>query len=132
MSLNSKIITALSNNHFVVKIANSFVSTENCVDCTVEVHRIAENFCKQIDENMIFAEKTFADCLLLPCQRMPRPQILQRKLLQIATKPQNSRKFSLLKVSHYTVYFLPTCRTSQSLPYNEQHMSNKCHVSLSN
>ena len=52
---------------------------------------------------MIFTVKTFTDCSLLPCQRMPRPQILQRKLLQISTKLWNSRKFSPSKVSHYTV-----------------------------
>ena len=87
----------------MVKVANSFVSTENCVVCTVEVHHIAENF-HELVKNTIFAEKTFADCLLLPCQWMPCPQISQRKLSQIATKPQNSRKFSLLKVSHYIRY----------------------------
>ena len=28
----------------------------------------------RIGENTIFAEKTFADCSLLPCQRTPRPK----------------------------------------------------------
>ena len=37
---------------------------------------------------------------------MLHPQILQRKLLRIATKPQNLRKFSPPKVSRYTVYGL--------------------------
>ena len=40
-------------------------------------------------------EKTFADCSLLSCQEMPRHQTSWRKLSQIATKPQNSQKFSL-------------------------------------
>ena len=65
-------------------------------------------------------EKAFATCwkirflrrkpsgiaLLLPHQRMPRPQISWRKLSQMATKPQNSPKFSTLKVSHYMVFQL--------------------------
>ena len=33
---------------------------------------------------------------------MPRPQTSQRKLSQIASKPQNSRRFSPSKVSRYT------------------------------
>ena len=40
----------------MVKVANSFVSTENCVVCTVEVHHIAENF-HELVKNTIFAEK---------------------------------------------------------------------------
>ena len=50
-----------------------------------------------------FAEKTFADCSLLLRQRMLCPQISRRKLLQIATKLQNSGQFSPSKVSRYTV-----------------------------
>jgi len=42
-------------------------------------YRIAENFCE---------EKLLRNARLY-CQRMPRPKISQRKLLQIATKPQN-------------------------------------------
>jgi len=34
----------------------------------------------QIGEKYSFMEKTFADCLLVPCQRKPHPQILWRKL----------------------------------------------------
>ena len=50
-------------------------------------------------KNTIFIEKTLADYSLLLHQRTPLSQIsLQRKLAQIATKPQNSRKFSFLKV----------------------------------
>ena len=52
---------------------------------------------------MIFGEKTFADCSLVPRQRMPHPQISQRKLSQTVPKPRNSRRFSPSKVSHYTV-----------------------------
>ena len=51
----------------------------------------------------IFVKKISADCSLLPCQRMPCPQILWRELSQIATKPRNSRKFSPSKVFRYTV-----------------------------
>jgi len=57
----------------------------------------------RIGENMIFVEKTLADCSLLLRQRTPRPKISRRKLSQIATKPWNSRKFSPSKVSCYTV-----------------------------
>ena len=46
-----------------------------------------------------FVEKTFADCLLLPHQRMLQPKILWRKLLRIATKLQNSQKVSPWKFS---------------------------------
>ena len=59
-----------------------------------------ENFHKLVT-NTIFGEKTFADCSLVPCQRMPRPQILQRKLLRIATNLRNSWKFYPSKVSCY-------------------------------
>ena len=57
----------------------------------------------ELVKNTIFAEKTFTDCSLLPCQRMPRPQISQRNLSRIATKPRNSCKFSPLKVSCFLV-----------------------------
>ena len=43
------------------------------------------------EKNMTFAEKTYADCSLLPHQRMPSPQISRRKLSWIAT---HSQKFS--------------------------------------
>ena len=36
------------------------------------------NFCELV-ENTSFAEKTFANCSLLPHQRMLRPQILRKK-----------------------------------------------------
>ena len=36
--------------------------------------------------------------------KVPHPQILQRKPLQIATKPRNLRKFSLSKVSVLHLY----------------------------
>jgi len=57
----------------------------------------------QIGEKYNFAEKIVADCSLVPHQRKPCPQILWRKLSQIATKPRNSRKFSPSKVSRYTL-----------------------------
>ena len=71
-------------------------------------YRIAGNFRgRKLSWNLvkktIFAEKTFADCLLLLCQRTPRPQILWRKLSQIATKPRNLWKFSPSKVFRYTI-----------------------------
>ena len=57
---------------------------------------------------MILAEKTFADCSLLPCQRMPCFQISRRKLLQIATKPRNSRNFLHRKfLAIYTIVLSP-------------------------
>ena len=56
-------------------------------------------------KNTIFVEKTFAECLLLSCQRMPCPQILWRKLSRIATKMWNLWKFSPSKVSHYKVFW---------------------------
>ena len=61
-----------------------------------------ENF-RELVKNMIFLEKTFTDCSLLPCQRTPRPKFCRGKLLCIATKPQNLRNFSPSKVSRYTV-----------------------------
>jgi len=65
------------------------------------LYRIAGKFRRRklsrIGENTIFAEKTFTDCLLLPRQRMPQPQILQRKLTNShkATKFQFPKVFSL-------------------------------------
>ena len=62
----------------------------------------------------IFVEKTFAHCLLV-APKMPHPQILQRKLLQIATKSQNLLVFFLtsfplnsivLLSKHYPIEFL--------------------------
>ena len=46
-------------------------------------YHIAENFCE---------EKLLRNAHLY-CQWMPRPKISQRKLLQIATKPQNCETF---------------------------------------
>ena len=67
-------------------------------------------------ENMIFVEKTFAECSLVPCQRMPHLQISRRKLLLIATKSWNSRKFSPSKVSRYMVVGVcPSCVCECSL-----------------
>ena len=74
-------------------------------------YRILGNFWGRklswIGENTIFTVKTLADHSFLLCQKTPCPQILQRKLSQITTKPCNSRKFSPSKVSCYTVYNLP-------------------------
>ena len=74
-------------------------------------YRIAGNFWGRkllwIGENTIFTVKTLADHSFLLCQKTPCPQILQRKLSQITTKPCNLRKFSPSNVSCYTVYNLP-------------------------
>ena len=64
------------------------------------------NFHKLV-KGTILVEKTFTDCSLLPCQRTPHPQISWRKLLHLATKLQNSQKFSPSKVC-YTVHFCHT------------------------
>ena len=60
----------------------------------IQVHTVqrvtfeGENFRKLVKKTM-FTEKTFVDCSLVPRQRTSRPQIPQRKLLQIATKLLN-------------------------------------------
>ena len=56
-----------------------------------------------------FLWRKLADCSLVPCRRAPCPQILWRKLSQIATKLRNSRKFSPSKVFHYTVVNYLNC-----------------------
>ena len=61
-------------------------------------------------KNTIFAEKTFTDCLLLPCQRTPCPKIWRRKLSRIATKLRNSWNFSPSKISHYMVLICDVSR----------------------
>ena len=110
-------------------------------------YRIAVNFrgrkLSQIGEKyMIFAEKTFTNCSLLPRQRTPRPQISRRKLLQLATKLRNSRTFSLSKVSHYTI--LPLChyvdheeiltllRKQTNKQTNKHNIASVCYVSKCN
>ena len=45
-------------------------SDERIIQVLHIIYRIAVNFCELV-KNTIFAEKTFADCLLLPHQRMP-------------------------------------------------------------
>ena len=54
-------------------------------------------------------EKTFADCSLLSCQEMPRHQTSWRKLSQIATKPQNSQKFSPSNFSCHMACTIKLC-----------------------
>ena len=60
------------------------------------LYYIARNFqgrkLSQIGEKYDFAEKTFRDCSLVPCQRTPCLPISCRKLSQIATKLWNLRK----------------------------------------
>jgi len=59
----------------------------------------------RIAENMIFVEKTFAGCLLLPCQRTLHPQILWRKLLANSHKTVKFAKvFSLESFSLYSMF----------------------------
>ena len=69
-----------------------------------------ENFCELV-KNTIFTEKTFTDCSLGPCQRTQHPQILQRKLLRLATKPQNLPNFSPLKIFRCMVQGTSLCGT---------------------
>ena len=52
-----------------------------------------------------FSEKTFVDCSIL----LSHTQISQRTLSWIATKPQNSRKFSPSKVFRYMVVSTAHC-----------------------
>ena len=72
---------------------------------TVYSGKLSRNKLSRIGEKYNFCGENFRECSLLPCQRMPHPHILWRKLLQIATKLRNSWKFSLSKVSCYTVSF---------------------------
>ena len=48
-----------------------------------------------------FSLRRLSQIVPLCRQRMPRPQISQRKFLQIAGKPRNLQKFSASKVSCY-------------------------------
>ena len=80
-------------------------------------YRIVGNFwgrklSRELVKNTIFSKKNFVDCLLLPHQRMPHPQISQRKLSQIATKLRNLQKFSPSKVSRYTIACVKSCLPS--------------------
>ena len=54
-----------------------------CIHVLHVVYHIARNFrgrkLLRIGEKYDFTEKTFANCLLLPCQRIPHPLILWRK-----------------------------------------------------
>ena len=79
-------------------------------------HRIAGNFqgrkLSRIGENTFFTEKTFAHLLAFAAPNDATPQIFRRKLSRIATKPQNSWKFSPSKVFRYTVYIRHCLRLS--------------------
>ena len=57
---------------------------------------------------------------------MLHPQILQRKLLQIATKLRNLRKFSPWKVSRYTVIALQGIATSSVSPVSTGPLFSAC------
>ena len=68
-------------------------------------YRIAENL-REFVKNMVFAEKTFADCSLLPCKRMPHPKFHGQNFHVLATKPQIResflpRKFSAIRYSSF-------------------------------
>ena len=52
----------------------------------------------------IFSEKTFMNCSLVPPTDTTPPNFKKKKLLRIATKPQNSQKFSDLKVLRYMTH----------------------------
>ena len=58
----------------------------------------------QICEKYDFRGENFRRLPTFAVPKDATSQILGRKLLHIATKPQNLRKFSPSKVSHYTVY----------------------------
>ena len=68
-----------------------------------------ENFCELV-KNTTFAEKTYADCSLLPHQHMPSPQISQWKLSRIAAQLRNLRKFSPSNVCRYTAHWRSTAK----------------------
>ena len=78
----------------------------------------------QIGENKSFTKKTFAACSLLP-PKTPCPPILWRKLSQIATKLQNSQKFSPSKVSHYGVLFWSSGEAYKTYPADFSSYWNK-------
>jgi len=59
-----------------------------------------ENFHELVND---FCGENFRRLLAFAMSKVPHPQISWRNLSQIATKPQNSRKFSPSKVSRYTV-----------------------------
>ena len=70
-------------------------------------HRIAGNFqgrkLLRIGEKYDFHGENFRGSLACATPMNATPQISWRKLLWIASKPQNLQKFSPSKVSHYTV-----------------------------
>ena len=66
----------------------------------------------QIGGKCFFLQRKLSQFACLSTNRCHAPRILRRKLTQIATKSQNSQKFSPLKVSHCTV----CCRQIHSLP----------------
>ena len=55
--------------------------------------------------NHDFRRENFRGLLTFAAPKDATPQISQRKLSRITTKPQNSRKFSPSKVFRYTVWF---------------------------
>ena len=78
--------------------------------------RIAGNFCgrklSRIGGKKTFEEKTFADCSLVP-PKVPRPQVLWRKLAQISTKHRNLQKFSPSKFFRYTALLVGVVMCAQ-------------------
>ena len=74
-----------------------------------EIYRIAGNFqgrkLSRIGEKDNFHGENFRGMLVVPRQKTSRPQISRRKLLWIATKLRNLRKFSPSKVFRYTIYW---------------------------
>ena len=82
------------------------------VDTWTPHYRIVGNFqgrkLSRIGEKYNFHGENFRGMLALPCQRTPCPQISQRKLLQIATKPRNLQEFSPSKVCN--IWYLAPCQ----------------------
>ena len=68
-----------------------------------------ENF-RELVKNTTFAEKTYADCSLLPHQHMLSPQTSRRKLSRIAAQLRNLRKFSPSNISRYTAHWRSTAK----------------------
>ena len=69
---NAEMSLASSTVSFPVLLGTGLRHGSFSLDSTVQWGSFkGENFCEFV-KNMIFAEKTFVDCSLLPCQRMPR------------------------------------------------------------
>ena len=80
-------------------------------------YRMVGNFwgrkLSRIGENTIFADKTFADCSLLPRQRMPRTKFFGKKTFAYSHKTAKFAKvFSLESFPLYSTFFQVVANTS--------------------